>query len=880
MPTANLDMDLVTGRLDPAAMAALEAAVASCLRRTNYRVEPEHWLLSLLRTGGGDVQRACRRFAVDPDLLDEQLNGAIDRFRRGDGSRRPEFSPQTVEMIEGAWMAASMRFGDTVIRGGHLLVALAERPTLWNLLAEQSPELAKIKPATLSAEFADVMGTPAGPVPSAEAVDELPPRTATTTAATPTAFDRFTVDLTALAAAGRIDAVVGRDREIDQCVQALSRRRQNNPILVGDAGVGKTAVVEGLAVLLAQGRVNSPLLRSAVVRSLDLGALQAGAGVRGEFEQRLRAVLDEVRASPVPVVLFIDEAHMLLGAGGAEGVGDAANLLKPALARGELRCIAATTWAEYKRFFERDAALSRRFDLVKVNEPDERTACLMLRARVPALEAHHGVRVLDEAVTAAVSLSKRYLPGRQLPDKAVGLLDTACTAVALSTSVEPPPLQDCRRRIDDADHALRLLERERAAGAVVGSDRIAQLTTDRATTVAELAALEQRYARERSLVMDVRLSWDTIVDAAAEPWQREHARQRLVEANEVLAEQQAAGPLARAVVDRQAVADVVGRWTGVPVGRMTQDERRAVLTLEDRLNARVVGQRHAMAAVAEAVRRSRAGLGDPGRPVAVLLLVGTSGVGKTETAVALADLLYGGADQLTTINLSAFGEDHKVSQLLGASAGYVGFGEGGVLTEAVRRRPYGVLLLDEVEKGSRAVLDVFLSVFDKGTVRDAEGRDVDFSNTLVVMTSNAASSQVAARCAAGHPRPDELLRAVRPTLLEYFRPEFLGRTTPVVYYPLTGDDLAAVARLQLAKVAARVAAAYGGATFGYDPAVVDHLLQRCDDRSAGARVIGRVIETELLPAMTAELLARSADGRGVSCVTAGLEGAKIVCTVE
>ena len=874
MPTANLDMDLVTGRLDPAAMAALEAAVASCLRRTNYRVEPEHWLLALLRVDGGDVQRICRRFGVDPDQLDEQLNGAIDRFRRGDGSRRPEFSPQTVEMIEAAWMAASMRFGDTVIRGGHLLVALTDRPSLWTILAEQSPQLAKVKPPVLAAEFADIVGTAVESPPAAQPGS---PRAVT---GPTTALDRFTVDLTALAAAGRIDAVLGRDREIDQCVQALSRRRQNNPILVGDAGVGKTAIAEGLAVRLATGRVNSPLLKSAVVRSLDLGALQAGAGVRGEFEQRLRAVVDEVRASPVPVVLFIDEAHMLLGAGGAEGVGDAANLLKPVLARGELRVIAATTWAEYKRFFERDAALSRRFELVKVAEPDEPTACLMLRAMVPALEAHHGVRVLDEAVTAAVGLSKRYLPGRQLPDKAVGLLDTACTAVALSTSIDPPALQDCRRRIDDADHALRLLERERAAGVAVDAARIEQLVATRAATAAELAALDERYARERSLVMDVRLSWETVVDATAEPWQREHARQRLVEANEVLAEQQGGGALAHAVVDRHAVADVVGRWTGIPVGRMTQDERRAVLTLEDRLNGRVVGQRHAMATVAEAVRRSRAGLGDPGRPVAVLLLVGTSGVGKTETAVALADLLYGGAEQLTTINLSEFAEDHKVSQLLGASAGYVGYGQGGVLTEAVRRRPHGVLLLDEVEKGSRAVLDVFLSVFDKGTLRDAEGRDVDFSNTLVVMTSNAASAMVAGLCAGERPSPDDLLSAVRPTLAQYFRPEFLGRTTPVVYYPLAGDDLAAVARLQLAKVAARVAGAYGGAAFACDPAVVDHVVARCDDRSAGARVIGRVIETELLPAMTAELLSRSADGRGVSRVAARVENERIVCTVE
>ena len=865
MPGTSLDMTLVTGRLDAASMAALEAAVAACLRRTNYRVEPEHWLLALLRTDGGDVPRLCSAFGVDPDLLDEQLNAAIDRFRRGDGSRRPEFSPQTVEMIEAAWTAASLRFGDAAVRGGHLLLAVAERPALWSLLVEASPELAKVKPAGLAAFIAD--GTVAEPA----AVVAEP----VVAASAGNALDRFTTDLTAMAAAGRIDAVLGRDREIDQCVQALSRRRQNNPILVGDAGVGKTAVVEGLAVRLAAGRVASPLLRRAVVRSLDVSVLTAGAGVRGEFEQRLRGVVDAVRASPVPVILFVDEAHTLLAAEGA------ADLLKPPLARGELRMIAATTWAEHKRHFERDAALSRRFDVVKVAEPDEPTACLMLRGTVPALERHHGVRVLDEAVTAAVALSKRYLPGRQLPDKAVSLLDTACTAVALSTTTEPPALQDCRRRIDDADHALRLLEREAAAGLVVDSNRVERLAAERAAAEVDRVAMERRYARERSLVADVRLSWETAVDPAAEAWQREQARQRGVEAAEVLAEVQAGGePLARAVVDRAAVADVVGRWTGIPVGRMTQDERRAVLSLEDRLNARVVGQRHAMATVADAVRRSRAGLGDPGRPVAVLLLVGTSGVGKTETAVALAELLYGGAEALTTINLSEFGEDHKVSQLLGASAGYVGYGEGGVLTEAVRRRPYGVLLLDEAEKAGRAVLDVFLSVFDKGTVRDAQGRDVDFSHTLIVMTSNAASEQVAALCAGDRPAAATLLAAVRPTLLSHFRPELLGRTTPVVYYPLGDGELAAVAGLQLARVAARVSAAYAGAAVEYDPAVVAHVTALCDDRSAGARVIARVIETELLPRLTTELLARSADGRGVSRVTVSVEGGRIVCAVN
>ncbi len=732
-----------TGRLDTPSLAALEAAVAACLRRTNYRVEPEHWLLALLRLAGGDVQRICRHYRVDCDVLDEQLGAAIDLFKRGDGSRRPEFSPQTAEMLDAAWLVASMRFNEPKIRGGHLLAALVGRPTLWKLLVQQSPELGKISVEKLPGDLRAILPESAAAVSTTPAVVG---KGAAEKTGTP-ALDRFTVDLTALAEAGKLDAAFGRDAEVNQCVAALSRRRQNNPILVGDAGVGKTAIVEGLAVLLAKGKIKSPLLRRAKLRSLDLGALGAGAGVRGEFEERVRAVVAEVKASSVPIILFIDEAHMLLGAGGTEGQGDAANLFKPALARGEFRAIAATTWAEYKKFFEKDAALSRRFELVKVAEPDEATACSMLRAMLPALEKHHGVKVLDEAVTAAVGLSVRYLSGRQLPDKAVGLLDTAAAAVSLGTSTEPAVMQDARRRIEDADHSLRLVRREAAAGGA-GAD-VERLELERDDAERELSELSARYGRDRQTVMDLREQWDVAADESGDPDERLAAREKIA----ALTSRLGVDALATPLVDRRAVADVVSRRTGIPLGQMEEDQRGLVLTLEQRLGERIVGQTHAVAAIAQTVRRSRAGLNDPGKPVGVFLLLGTSGVGKTETAVALADILYGGAAQLTTINMSEFKEPSKVSQLLGSSAGYVGYGEGGVLTEAVRRKPHSVLLLDEMEKASRAVHDIFLSAFDKGVVRDGEGRDIDFRNTLIVMTSNAAAATIAATCADRRPEP-------------------------------------------------------------------------------------------------------------------------------
>jgi type VI secretion system protein VasG len=878
--------DTTTGRLSGLAHAALEAATANCLQRTNYKIEPEHWLLALLRADGGDAQAICRDARVDLDKLDDQLNVAIDQFKRGDGSRRPEFSPQTVEMLEQSWIVASMRFGDTVIRGGHLLLALAERPTLWRLICEEATEARKIKPEMLAARFKEIVGDAEGPAEVPSGPDPTAKGTGTAAAAGATAgpagkrsaLDRFTINLSELATQGKIDAVLGRDAEIDQCVQALSRRRQNNPILVGDAGVGKTAIVEGLALLLAQGKIKNPLLENAVVRSLDLGLLQAGAGVRGEFEERLRQLIDDVRSSSVPIVLFIDEAHMLLGAGGAEGQGDAANMLKPALARGELRAIAATTWAEYKKFFEKDAALARRFDLVKVNEPDEPTAAFMIRGALGSLERHHKVKVLNEAVVAAVELSKRYLPGRQLPDKAVSLLDTACTAVNLSTSVDPPAIQDANRRIADADHELRMLRREQAAGSIdpqlaAHMDRVTQ---GREAAEADLAELQVRYAKERDLVLELRGSWDAVGEAPSEKAMADLERLRTE-----LRATQGDEPMAHALVDRQAVADVVSRWTGIPLGRMAADEMQLVQTLEHRLERSVVGQSHALRQIAETVRRSRAGLNDPGKPVGVFLLLGTSGVGKTETAVTLANELYGGPSQMTVLNMSEFKEDAKVSQLLGASAGYVGYGQGGVLTEAVRRKPHSVLLLDEVEKANVAIHDIFLSVFEKGNIRDGEGRDIDFRNTLIILTSNAGASRIADRCAEPGPRPtpEELLAEVHETLLQHFRPEFIGRTTPIVYYPLTVETLTEIVKLHLGRVCKRIKGSHHAA-FDWDPAVVEFIVSHCNDRSAGARVVERVINQKLLPQLSREILARAAAGQPFDRVHAGVGDGEIAVEVN
>jgi type VI secretion system protein VasG len=652
-------------------------------------------------------------------------------------------------------------------------------------------------------------------------------------------------------------------------IDILTRRRQNNPILTGEAGVGKTAVVEGFALRLASGDV-PPGLQGVTLRTLDLGLLQAGAGVKGEFENRLRGVIDEVKASPKPIIVFIDEAHQLIGAGGSQGQGDAANLLKPALARGELRTIAATTWAEYKKYFEKDAALTRRFQVVKVEEPTEPIATAMIRGLVGTLEKHHHVRILDQAVSEAVRLSARYIPSRQLPDKAVSLIDTACARVAMSQAAVPAPIEDRTRRIALIDTELAIIDREIASGEN-HTTRRENLVTERAEKVAELESLQARFEQEKALVGDMQEIRGQIEDAA-NTGDKDAMRTRLGETTTKLHALQGEEPLIHPVVDGQAVGEVVAGWTGIPTGRMQSNEIRTILHLKETMEERIVGQSHALEAVAEAIRTSRAGLTDPRKPIGVFLMVGTSGTGKTETALTLADLLYGGEQNMTTINMSEFKEEHKVSLLMGSPPGYVGYGEGGVLTEAVRRRPYSVILLDEMEKAHPGVQDIFFQVFDKGNMKDGEGRDIDFKNTVIIMTSNAGTDLITQLFADPETAPDAagLADALMPELMKVFKPAFLGRVTLVPYFPLSPDVIKKIVELQLNRIRRRVQEAYG-AKFAWDKSVVQTIADRCTETSSGARNVEKILSRTLLPELSGEVLSRLAEGGTIDAITVGVD---------
>jgi type VI secretion system protein VasG len=689
-------------------------------------------------------------------------------------------------------------------------------------------------------------------------------------------LDQYTVDLTERAKSGKIDPVLGRDAEIRQIIDILTRRRQNNPILTGEAGVGKTAVVEGFALRIAADDV-PPDLRGVSLRSLDLGLLQAGAGMKGEFENRLKSVIDEVKSSTKPIIMFIDEAHTLIGAGGAAGQNDAANLLKPALARGEMRTIAATTWAEYKKYFERDPALTRRFQVVKVEEPTEPVAVDMMRGLVGTLEKHHKVRILTEGIEEAVRLSRRYIPSRQLPDKAVSLLDTACARVAMSQNATPAAIEDGRRQLTLIATDMDILEREGAIG-TDHAERLKDLKDRKAHLEADLVKLEERWKAEAELVKKIRALHDQITtafdaekkgDAAAKdkPVDADALRKDLATQEEALKKLQGESPLLKVTVDGQAVAEVVANWTGIPVGRMMSDEIRTVLNLKDRLEERVIGQSHALEAIAQTVWTSRARLSDQRKPIGVFMMVGTSGTGKTETALALADLLYGGEQNMTVINMTEFKEEHKVSMLLGSPPGYVGYGEGGVLTEAVRRRPYSVILLDEIEKAHPGVQDVFFQVFDKGMMKDGEGRDIDFKNCIIIMTSNAGTDLIHKLFADPETAPDAagLGEALRPELLKSFKPAFLGRTAIVPYFPLSDDVIKKIVELNLNRIKKRYAEGYR-ATFTWSPALVDSIAARCKEVESGARNIEHILSRGMLPGLSALVLGRLADGKAIGTV--------------
>ena len=870
---ATIDLKQLVGRLNDVCRRTLEAAAGLTLSRTHYNVEIEHWLATMADRADGDIPAILRHYEIDLGRFAIDLNRAMEKMKTGNG-RAPSLSPDIVELVKQAWLLASLEQGATRLRSGHLLWALLADETLARRGRDASSQLLKIAPDLLKRDFAAVTAS------SAEAADAAAQAGSSEDGGGASegggmprggggALEQFTTDLTAQAKAGKIDPILGRDAEIRQMIDILTRRRQNNPILTGEAGVGKTAVVEGFALRLASGDV-PPALKDVTLRSLDLGLLQAGAGVKGEFENRLRGVIDEVKASPKPIIIFIDEAHQLIGAGGSAGSGDAANLLKPALARGELRTIAATTWAEYKKYVEKDAALTRRFQVVKVEEPTEPIAVAIIRGLVATLEKHHKVRILDQAVSEAVRLSARYIPSRQLPDKAVSLIDTACARVAMSQAAVPPPVEDRQRRISLIDTELSILEREIASGEKHESRRD-DLQAERAVKTTELEALTVRWDQEKILAAEISTIRGQIEDEANTE-DKDELRVKLAAAASSLRTLQGEEPLIYPVVDGQAVAEVVAGWTGIPAGRMQSNEIRTVLNLQDVMGQRIVGQPHALDAVAQAIRTSRAGLTDPRKPIGVFLMVGTSGTGKTETALTLADLLYGGEQNMTTINMSEFKEEHKVSLLMGSPPGYVGYGEGGVLTEAVRRRPYSVILLDEMEKAHPGVQDVFFGVFDKGNMKDGEGRDIDFKNTVIIMTSNAGTDLITRLFADPETAPDAagLAEALMPELMKSFKPAFLGRVTLVPYFPLSPEVIRLIVGLQLNRIRRRVKESYG-ASFDWDGKLVDTIAERCTETSSGARNVEKILSRTLLPELSSEVLSRLAEGETIDAISVGVD---------
>jgi type VI secretion system protein VasG len=924
----SVNLKSLIARLNNTCRSALEGAAGLCLSRTNYEVEPEHFLLKLTENSDTDIGSIFRRFEVSHGKITKDLTVAMDRLKTGN-ARTPGLSPKLPQWIQEAWLLASVDYGASQVRSGHLLLALLASDDLARLAREISREFAAISVEALRKDLIDItsnsieakeatsLGAPAG---TSGATGSEP-----VTAGKAKALDQFTIDLTARARTGQIDPVLGRDFEIRQVVDILTRRRQNNPILTGEAGVGKTAVVEGFALRIAAGDVPDPL-KNVAVRTLDLGLLQAGAGIKGEFENRLKSVIDEVKGSAQPIIIFIDEAHTMIGAGGQAGQNDAANLLKPALARGELRTIAATTWAEYKKYFEKDAALARRFQVVKVEEPDEEKAINMMRGLAESLEHHHKVRILSEAVEDAVRLSHRYISGRQLPDKSVSVLDTACARVAIGQGATPASVEDAQRRIDQATTEINALERE----AVTGSDhseRINELQGIRVAEEARLETLKAQWQKEREIVDQIRdihaqleeartassavgtsgngASMASAATAGTVPAQAAEGlkaavtapaevkanggkatdiaglKAKLAQLNEELEQVQGETPLMQACVDSQTIGDVISGWTGIPVGKMLTDEIQTVMSLRDRLEQRVIGQTHGLEAISQRIRTARAQLTDPRRPVGVFLLVGPSGVGKTETALSLADTLYGGEKNLVTINMSEYQEAHTVSSLKGSPPGYVGYGEGGVLTEAVRRKPYSVVLLDEVEKAHPDVMELFYQVFDKGMLEDGEGREIDFKNTVILLTSNTATDTIMKLCADPDtkPEPETLVEAIRPELIKVFKPALLGRMVVVPYYPISDSVMRDIIRLQLGRIGERLKENHN-ASFTYDEGVVSEIANRCKEVESGARNVDHILTRTLLPEMSGEFLSRMAAGATVSAVNVSASDGKFQYSIS
>jgi len=869
------------GRLNPTALKAVETATGFCKMRGNPYVELVHWIHILLQDAQNDVAAIRTAFGLDDTRLAGDVVAALDALPRG-ATAISDFSPQIEEAIEKGWLYASLQFSAGRVRTGHLFYGMLKTPTLKNALIGMSGEWRKVQVEKLGSDFDSILG------PSTEANQydsgAAPSAGAAAGAGGPAgqagegeALAKFSVDLTAQARAGTLDGIVGRDAEIRQVVDILLRRRQNNPILVGEAGVGKTAVVEGFAKRIADGDV-PPVLQGVTLRALDIGLMQAGASMKGEFEKRLRAVIDEVESSPVPIILFIDEAHTLIGAGGQAGTGDAANLLKPALARGRLRTIAATTYAEYRQYFEKDPALTRRFQTVDVAEPETDKAITMIRSVAPMMEAHHNVVVLDEAVAAAVTLSQRYVPARQLPDKAVSLLDTASARVAVSQHSIPAQVEDRRRRVELLEVELEVAKRERS-GQYRTDDRVERIGEELEEARSLRDSVTAKWDREKAALealaaarAELAAARESAGDGA--PAGEEALAARLDAAIRDLGEVQGDSPMVFGVVDQDAVASVVGDWTGIPIGRMVKDEIRSVLTIADQLKARVIGQDHAMEAIAKRIQTSRAKLDNPNKPVGVFMLCGPSGVGKTETAHALSELLFSGDESMIVINMSEFQEAHTVSTLKGAPAGYVGYGQGGVLTEAVRRRPYSVVLLDEVEKAHPDVHEMFFQVFDKGFMNDSEGRHIDFKNTLILLTSNVGTDLIMSLSEDEEMKPDAegLATALRPELLKVFPPALLGRLLVLPYYPLSPEMLGGIVRIQMERIRRRIAENHG-IKLDYGQDVADMIVARCNEVASGGRMIDAILTNTMLPEMSIALLERQMNGERVSriIVNAGAE---------
>jgi len=867
-------------KLTPITKRSLESAANLALNRTHHQIDIEHVLCELLDRPESDFVSIARVYGLDETRLRSTLSDALLQFKTGN-TRNPVLAKALPRWLERGWLLASTRLDQAQIGSGILLLALLVDDELCDSLNDVGHILRGIPAEELHQQLPSILrqSKELGALPGKSAPDQTAPTS--THAPSSVALERYTVDLTAQARAGKIDPVLGRDLEVRQIVDILLRRRQNNPILTGEPGVGKTAVVEGLALRIAKGAV-PPALQNVVLRTLDLGLLQAGASVKGEFESRLRSVIDEVKASLNPIILFIDEAHTMIGAGGQAGQNDAANLLKPALARGELRTIAATTWGEYKKYFEKDAALARRFQVVKVEEPSEEVAIQMLRAIVPAMEAHHGVRVLDQAVVDAVKLSSRYISGRQLPDKAISVLDTACARVALSHAGVPGPIEDVTALIGNIEREQAALNKDGEAHR--HDQRIAELQQRRVQLGQDLATLQAAYQRQKTLVEQITALRQALVaelredDGAAKTKKKNkkpsEQHSKLADAQRQLREEQRMHSLLYESVDGASVADIISSWTGIPLGRMVEDELATVRNLQSHLEQRVIGQSHALQQIALLVQISKANLEDPNKPKGVFLLVGPSGVGKTETALALADVLYGGERNLVVINMSEYQEAHSVSGLKGSPPGYVGYGEGGVLTEAVRRKPYSVVLLDEVEKAHPDVLELFFQVFDKGVLEDAEGRAVDFKNTIIILTSNVGTDTIMQAVEHGvavdgqnrAPTPADLTELIRPQLQRVFKPAFLGRLSIAPYFPVQDEVLRAIIRLKLGKVQQRIKLNHG-AELSYPAELVEQIAARCLDVDSGARDADSIITHSVLSTISGEMLGRMAEGSTVTKVT-------------